>query len=243
MIYEKQKKFKVRSFLFLILFLFSTSLISLKTLKKVYIRDIRISGSELFSPTDLVNNSSLKLPIRLIFIEPKFLERELKQNLSLKNISVNRQIFPFGLRVYVNPRTPIAYGEKILNDKKISGFIDKDGIFINEQNVDQKTLKKLKIQVFGWKEKFKKVLSEILIAQDNYEFEIVKVSFSSNGFLTVEEKDLKTIFLGFNPNLINYQLQTINKLKNEFKKNNFSKKIDNIDLTDPNKPKIKVFKP
>ena len=49
--------------------------------------------------------------------------------------------------------------------------------------------------------------------------------------------------LGFNPTLINYQLQIINNLKNEFKKNNFLKKIDNIDLTDPNKPKIKVFKP
>ena len=50
-------------------------------------------------------------------------------------------------------------------------------------------------------------------------------------------------FLGFKPNLINYQLQIINNLKNEFKKNNFPEKIDNIDLTDPNKPKIKVFKP
>ncbi len=69
------------------------------------------------------------------------------------------------------------------------------------------------------------------------------MTFSPNGFLTVEEKDLKKIFLGFNPNLINYQLQIINKLKNEFKKNEFPKKIDNIDLTDPNKPKIKVFKP
>jgi len=49
--------------------------------------------------------------------------------------------------------------------------------------------------------------------------------------------------LGFKPNLINYQLQIINDLKNEFKKNSFSKKIDNIDLTNPDKPKIKVFKP
>ena len=101
----------------------------------------------------------------------------------------------------------------------------------------------LDIKVYGWKEKFKKVLSKILIAQDNYKFEIVKISFSSNGFLTVEEKNLKTIFLGFDPNLVNYQLLIINNLKNEFEKNNFSKKIDNIDLTDPNKPKIKVFKP
>ena len=109
--------------------------------------------------------------------------------------------------------------------------------------MDEKNLNKLTIKVFGWKEKFKKILSEIFIALENYELEIVKITFSSDGFLTVEEKDLKKIFLGFNPNLINYQLQIISKLKNELKKNNFSEKIDNVDLTDPNKPKIKVFKP
>jgi len=58
-------------------------------------------------------------------------------------------------------------------------------------------LNKLTIKVFGWKEKFKKILSEIFIAIYNYELEIFKITFSSDGFLTVEEKDLKTIFLGF----------------------------------------------
>ena len=238
-----EKKINNRSFLLLLLFLFATSLISLKTLKKVNIQDIRISGSELFSQNDIVKNSSLKFPIRLILINTYFLEKELKQNLSLKNISVNRELFPFGLKVKVNTRTPIAYGERLLNKEKIFGFIDKDGIFIEKQNVEEKKFKGLTIKVFGWKEKFKKVLSEIFIAQENYDFDIVKISFSPNGFLTVEEKDLQTILLGFNPNLINYQLQIINNLKNEFKRNNFSEKIDNIDLTDPNKPKIKVFKP
>ena len=239
---KNPKKINKR-FLFLILFLFSTSLITIQTLKKVNVEDIRISGSKLFLPGDVANNSSIKFPIRLIFVETKFLEKELKQNLSLKNVSVNRQIFPFGLKVYVNPRTPIAYGEKLLNDEKILGFFDEDGIFIRKQNTDEKVLKELTLQVFGWKEKFEKILSEILVSQDNYEFEIVKITFSSNGFITLEEKDLKTIFLGFNPNLINNQLNMINKLKNEFMKNNLSNKIDNIDLTDPNKPKIKVFKP
>ena len=238
---KSQKKINKRSFLFLILFL--TSSISLRTLKKVNIQDIKFSGSEFLSKDDVVNNSSLKLPIRLISIKTNLLEKELKQNLSLKNISVSRQIFPFGLNVYVNKRKPIAYGEKILNNKKISGFIDKEGIFINQQNVDEKNLNNLTIQVFGWKEEFKNILSKILMSQEVYEFDLVKISFSPNGFLTIEEKDLKTILLGFNPNLINYQLQIINNLKNEFKKNNFYEKIDNIDLTDPNKPKIKVFKP
>ena len=240
---KNRKKINIRAFLFLILFLFSTSFISLITLKKVKIKDIRISGSLLFSQNELVKNSSLKFPIRLLFIKTNLLEKELKQNLSLKNISVSRQIMPFGLRVHINTRTPIAFGEKILNNEKIIGFIDKDGIFINKQNAENIDLSVLSLQVFGWKEKFKNILSEILIAQKNYEFELVKITFSPNGFLTLEERDLKTIFLGFNPNLVKYQLQIINKLKNEFRKNDFFKKIDNIDLTDPNKPKIKVFKP
>ena len=240
---KNRKKINIRAFLFLILFLFSTSFITLITLKKVKIKDIRISGSVLFSQNELVKNSSLKFPIRLLFIKTNLMEKELKQNLSLKNISVSRQIMPFGLRVHINTRTPIAFGEKILNDEKIIGFIDKDGIFINKQNAENIDLSVLSLQVFGWKEKFKNILSEILIAQKNYEFELVKITFSPNGFLTLEEKDLKTIFLGFNPNLVKYQLQIINKLKNEFRKNDFFKKIDNIDLTDPNKPKIKVFKP
>jgi len=238
-----EKKINNRSFLLLLLFLFSTSLITLKTLKKVNIQDIRISGSKLFTQNDVVKNSSLKFPIRLILINTNFLEKELKQNLSLKNVSVSRELFPFGLKIIVNTRIPIAYGERILNKKKIFGFIDKDGIFINKQNAEEKDLDKLTIQVFGWEEKFKKILSEIFIAIENYELEIVKITFSSDGFLTVEEKDLKTIFLGFKPNLINNQFQKINYLKNEFKKNSFSKKIDSIDLTNPDKPKIKVFKP
>ena len=239
---KTQKTINNNSFLLLILFL-STSIISLKTLKKVNIQDIRISGSELFSQNDVVNNSSLKFPIRLIFIKTNFLEKELKQNLSLKNVSVNRQIFPFGLKVHVNTRIPIAFGERIVNNEKISGFIDKEGVFIDKQYAEERNLHSLTTKVFGWEEKFKKILSELLIAQENYELEIDKITFSPSGFLTLEERNLNTIFLGFNPNLINYQIQIINYLNNEFKKINFSEKIDNIDLTDPNKPKIKVFKP
>ena len=240
---KNQKGIKNRSFFLLISFLFLTSLLSIKILKKVNIQDIRISGSEFFSQNDVVNNSSLNFPIRLIFVETNLIEKELKQNLSLKNVSVNKELFPFGLKVHINSRIPIAYGERIIKDEKILGFIDKDGTFINKKNADEKNLKKLKIQVFGWKENFKKVLSDIFIALEKYEFEIVKITFSPDGFLTVEEKDLKTIFLGFKPDLINHQLQIINNLKNEFEKNSFAIKIDNIDLTNPNKPKIKMFKP
>ena len=116
---KNQKGIKSRSIFFLISFLFLTSLLSIKTLKKVNPQDIRISGSELFSQNDVVNSSSLKFPTRLIFVNTNLLEKELKQNLSLKDVSVNRELFPFGLKVHINSRIPIAYGERILNDEKI----------------------------------------------------------------------------------------------------------------------------
>ena len=92
MICENQKGIKNRSFFFLIPFLFLTSLLSIKTFKKVNLQDIRISGSKLFSQNDVVKNSSLNFPVRLIFVKTYLLEKELKQNLSLKNVSVNREL-------------------------------------------------------------------------------------------------------------------------------------------------------
>ena len=72
---KNQKKINKKNFLFLVLFL--TSLISLKTLKKVNIEDIKFSDSEFLSKNEVVNNSSLKFPIRLLFIKTNHLEKEL----------------------------------------------------------------------------------------------------------------------------------------------------------------------
>ena len=225
------------------LVLFSTSLLSLKTLKNVDVNNIKIYGSNLFKAKDILENSSLNLPTRLVFIKTKYIEKELKQNLSLKKISVIREILPFGLRILIQTRTPVAYGEREFNSEKISGFIDEDGFFIDTQNAEKVTLGKSAIQVYGWQEKSIKTLSKILGAQKNGEIDLIKIRFSPNGFLTLEEKDLKLILLGFDQTLVRSQLKIISKLKDHLKKNNLSGEIDNIDLTDPNKPKIKVFKP
>ncbi len=233
---------KRKAFL-LITFLFLTTYVTSKTFKKVYSPDISIVGSQLFSVDDIVANSSLNFATPLIFVKTKFIEKELMKNLSLKNISVSRQILPFGLKILIKTRIPIAYGEKFLKGEKINGFIDEDGFFINEKYSDKQNMKELSSRVFGWKENFRETLSKILKSQKKDEVEFVKIKFSPNGFLTIEEKRLKTIFLGIDPNMIETQLQIITNIRNQIKEKNILKKIENIDLTDPNNPKIKVFKP
>ena len=240
---KNKKKINPKNFFFLILLLFSTSFLSLKTFKRVSIQDIKIVGTDLFTEKDVIKGSSLNLSTRLIFIKTKYIEQELKQNLSLENISVTRQIFPFGLKILIKTRVPIAYGEKLLDGEKISGFIDEDGFFINKKHVEQFNLENLTIQVYGWQENFRKTLSEIMTSQKNSNLELLEIKFSPNGFLILEEKDLKTVLLGFNPKLISSQLQIISQLKDQLKKKNFQETIDSIDIIDPKEPKIKVFKP
>ena len=234
---------KIRNTFLLIPILFLTSFLTLKTLKKVNLQDIKIIGSDLFSKDDVVNNSSINLPIRLIFVKTKYVEDELRENLSLEKVSVIRQILPFGLKLFIKTRTPVAYAEKIFEGVKVSGFIDRNGFFIEEKFADKKKLNKISLQVYGWKENFKSTLSKILNSPYANEIEIIRINFLPNGFLILEEKNLKTILLGFNPRIINTQLEIISNIKNQLMEKNILKKIDNIDLTDPSNPKIKVFKP
>ena len=239
---DQQKETKRKAYL-LITFLFLTTYVTSKTFKKVSSQDISIVGSQLFSLEDIISNSSLNFPTPLIFVKTKFIEKELKENLSLKNISVSRQIFPFGLKILIKTRIPIAYGEKSLKGEKINGYIDEDGFFINEKYSDKQNIKELSIRVSGWKENFRETLSKILKSQKNNQIELITIKFSPNGFLTIEEKSLKTIFLGIEPKIIETQLQIITDIRNQIKEKNLLEKIDNIDLIDPNNPKIKVFKP
>ena len=138
----------------------------------------------------------------MIFVKTTYIEKELKRNLSLKNVSVFRQIFPFGLKILIKTRTPIAYAERIFKGKKITGFVDEDGFFINEKYTDQVSLKNLSSKIFGWKENFRETLSKILHYQKYNDVEFITMTLSPNGFLTLEEKSLKTILLGFNPKTI-----------------------------------------
>ena len=236
-------KAKQKKSILLFFFLIFTTLLTLKTFKKVNFQNIRIYGSDYFSKEEIINNSSLNLPTRLIFIKTKYAEKELKKNLSLKNVSINRQIIPFGLSILIKTRIPIAYGEKTINGAQISGFIDENGFFISEKFTNTQNIKKLPTKVFGWTENFKGTLSKILKSQKNNEVEFTIIRLSKNGFLTLDEKSLKTILLGFNQKIIDSQLEIINDIKKQLDQTNVLKKIDNIDLTDPKKPIIKVFKP
>ena len=81
---------KKRRYFCLILLFFSTSLISIQTFKKVKLENIILSDNQIITREDIVENSYLNFPERLIFIKKKLIEKELKKNLSLQIFAIGK---------------------------------------------------------------------------------------------------------------------------------------------------------
>ena len=130
--------YKIKKLIFLGIFFIFTNILTVHLFKDVDFRNVTINGTDFITLNDITENSSLQLPSKLIFIKTKLIEKELKQNISLSQISINRQILPFGLVINIQTRTPVAFAEREENGIKIRGFIDKDGVFIKEKYVPER---------------------------------------------------------------------------------------------------------
>tara|TARA_B100000963_G_scaffold191985_1_gene167065 strand:+ start:2977 stop:3687 length:711 start_codon:yes stop_codon:yes gene_type:complete len=232
----------IKKFTVLILLFLFTNLFTANIFRIVKAKNITLIGSDLISIDDITENTSLKLPTRLIFIKTKLIEKELKQNLSLKQISIIRQIFPFGLIIQIKHRVPLAFTEKKVNDTIVEGYVDIEGIFIEKRYLPYVERLRNPIKIFGWDHEYKNFISEILKSYRKND-DLTAINISSEGFITLDDKKLEKIFLGSRPPEINQQLIFINEIKNQLSNIRLQKKIKSLDLSDPFNPQIKVFIP
>ena len=234
--------YKIKKLLLIgILFVF-INILTITLFKKVALKNIYINGAEFISITDITENSSLQLPSRLIFIKTKLIEKELKQNLSIMQISINRQIFPFGLKIQIQTRKPVAFANREENGETVAGFVDKNGYFIENRYLPEKEKLIFPIKIIGWNKDYKKLISLILKKyKNNDDLRVIKIS--SEGFITLEEKFLRKIYLGSQIQELEEKLNLIFDIREQINEQKIRKKIKSLDLTDLTNPKIKVFIP
>tara|TARA_Y100000589_G_scaffold65894_1_gene57456 strand:- start:16 stop:738 length:723 start_codon:yes stop_codon:yes gene_type:complete len=234
--------YEIKKFMLLGIFFIFTNILTLHLFQKVELQNIHINGTNFISLNEITNNSSLQLPRRLIFIKTKLIEKELKKNLSLRKISINRQIFPFGLNIKIQTRNPVAIANKEEDGIKVEGFVDKDGVFINKKYFSGRENLIFPIKITGWKKDYKNLIALIIKKyKDDGDLKVIEIS--SEGFITLEENFLQKIYLGSQIQELEEKLNLIFDIKEQLRKQKISKKINSLDLTDPNNPKIKVFIP
>ena len=227
----------------LLIFLFLTSFFTIRSFKEVNLYDLLVEGDEFITKKHLIDNSSLVLPTKLIFIKTRYLEKELKENLSLKNISINRRLIPFQLKIYLQTRIPLAYAESKKLDRKFYGYVDSEGVFIPKEFASIKEKNILPIKIIGWKKNFAATVSKIFKQYENNINDLEIIHITPDEFIFLEDKILKKILLGYEHSKIDTQLNLITEIKKQLKQKNILKNLESLDITDPNNPKIKVFKP
>ena len=239
---KNREIYEIKKLLFFGIFFIISNILTFQLFKEVELKNVFINGTDFITINDITDNSSLKLPSKLIFIKTKLIEKELKQNISLRKISLTRQIFPFGLVINIKKRTPIAFAEREEKGIKIKGFIDKDGFFIKAKYIPDRENLIFPVKIIGWERNYKNLISLIIKTyQETDDLEAIKIS--SEGFITLEEKFLQKILLGFKTQKIEEKLNLIFDIKEQLKKQKIRKKIQSLDLTDLANPKIKVFIP
>ena len=243
LVIKNQTKKSVPSFYLLLIVILTTSLL-IKTFQKIDSSNIILSGTNNFSKQDILIHSSLKLPERLILIKTKLIERELLEKFSLKNISIDRQLFPFGLKISIQTRQPLAYAERKNDGIVNNGYTDIDGYFIPLEFAEIGK-EKYTIKIIGWDKDFQNQISKILKFYYQNDNNLESIKISQEGFIELREKKLNKIILGYRPNIIKIkkQLNIIKEMKIQLDDNEILKNLDMVNLTDPAYPEIKVFKP
>ena len=243
LVIKNQTKKSVPSFYLLLIVILTTSLL-IKTFQKIDSSNIILSGTNNFSKQDILIHSSLKLPERLIFIKTKLIERELLEKFSLKNISIDRQLFPFGLKISIQTRQPLAYAERKNDGIVNNGYTDIDGYFIPLEFAEIGK-EKYTIKIIGWDKDFQNQISKILKFYYQNDNNLESIKISQEGFIELREKKLNKIILGYRPNIIKIkkQLNIIKEMKIQLDDNEILKNLDLVNLTDLAYPEIKVFKP
>ena len=206
---------------------------------QISISDAQIKGNQIFNTKEIIKASGIDFPKPLLEIIPKRVEGNLKSNLSLKAASINRQILPKALIIEVLEREPIAYAHR-LGDKGVEiGLIDKYAVWIPLPSVKSDT-PKIDIQVYGWENRNRNLISFILHHQNQLGSPLKEISLSSLGEIRLSTEDFKSINLGSNPNQLKDQLLILAHLSKNLPTRLLKKNKTTIDLTDPSKPELQT---
>tara|TARA_Y100001968_G_scaffold292816_2_gene298346 strand:+ start:38234 stop:39025 length:792 start_codon:yes stop_codon:yes gene_type:complete len=210
--------------------------------KLINSEQIKVKGNILFNKKEIISATGMKLPKPLLGIIPKRIEGNLKRKLSLKAVSIHRQIYPKQLSIQILERVPIAYAQRASSSGIEHGVIDKKAQWI-PFNWRERDHTKLGISVKGWDPNNRKLIAFILSHRKNLGSSLKKITLNSNGVVTLETVQFNSIILGTNTDLINQQINVLAHLGNFLPKDQINKSRANLDLRDPSKPQLQTLKP
>ncbi len=207
--------------------------------KKIYKDSIYITGNKYTSKEKIINEIKIDSGLKIITINPNYIESILLKELPLKAVKVNRRILPPELHISILERVPVAYATRKTYKGVEKGMIDEAGFWIPiSNNIKINTKLDQELIVDGWTKRHRKSIAEIFKNRTTLGSELQKIDINPNGEINLQTKDFKIIYLGLNKELLDDQIKLLPFLIRSLPEKFTTEVQTNIDLKDPQKPKL-----
>tara|TARA_Y100001970_G_scaffold289662_1_gene420764 strand:- start:2473 stop:3204 length:732 start_codon:yes stop_codon:yes gene_type:complete len=242
--FSKSIKSQIRITLLLSFSIYLFYLLKSHAFRKIYLNQVYLSGNEYIQETHFEKYLSNLLPQHLILINSKRMENELMTILPIKYIQIRRELIPPKISIQIRPLKGIAHGSRDNEYGKEYGMIDISGKWISSSFYKNYKINSTYPFIDGWKEDKKNIISKLLKQRENTGGKLNKILISDSGSIILRTSFFNEINLGSKLNSIDKQIKVLIHLKKTLTdQKNATLRIKSIDIKDPSKPELKVFKP
>jgi len=239
------KKFLVE--LWQLLFFSSTSIFLIFTFSNqawspISFEQTKITGLSGITKNDIKKATSNFYPKNLLELNPKEIESYLRQKLPIKDVSVNRKIFPPEIHLNIIEREPIAFASSFISKKLEKGMIDIEGSWIPLKFISESKKNNIKLSIENWNQSNKNDI--LLIIKNRFMLKSSLQEIKINPFqeISIKTENFNSVLLGSDTDRLIEQINKLNQLQKSLPNLLINTKVKIVDLKDPGKPELKIEK-
>ncbi len=202
----------------------------------------KIKGLSGITKNHIKKATSIFYPKNLLELNPKQIESHLIKKLPIKEVSVNRKIFPPGIHLYVIERDPIAFASRVISDEIENGAIDIEGSWIPLEFISKSKKNNIKLFIENWNPNKKEEI--ILIIKNRFILQspLQKIKITPLQEISIKTEHFNSVLLGSNTDRLIEQINKLNQLQKSLPNLLINTKVKIVDLKDPSKPELKIEK-
>lgn len=201
---------------------------------------VEVLGSRQVTTAEVIDVAGIRFPQPLLTLDPRSITTRLGSALPVEEVRVSRLMAPPRLRVVVVDRQPVARAERMGPQGPEQGYVDRLGNWMTaRQGQGLRNASTDKLLVQGWQPRHRAVVSTVLrhhskgLAND-----LARLRFDPAGNIWVDSARLGAVRLGPGDGQLEQRLKVLDHLTATLPGQLKGKRLQSVDLTDPNQPEL-----
>ncbi len=200
---------------------------------------VEVMGSRQVTTAEVINAAGIRFPQPLLTLDPRRIGAGLAGSLPVEEVRVSRLMAPPRLRVVVVDRQPVARAERQGPGGLEQGYVDRLGNWMTaRQGEGLRTASTDRLLVKGWQPRHRDALTQVLGQRDSLAEDLRVLRFDPAGSIWVDSASLGSVRLGPGDAQLPQRLRVLEHLVATLPGQLRGKRLQSLDLTDPNQPEL-----